>query len=533
MRNFAELWESHTRDDPEGVVVIQGEREVTWSELDREAGALASTFVEAGLGHQSKVACLLHNSVEYMEVCFGAFKAAMVPVNVNYRYSPREATYVIDNADAEAVVFHTSLTELLEAIRGDLPRVRTWIAVEDGQPTPDWASHFATVVATGEPLVGTPPWGRSEDDLVLIYTGGTTGLPKGVMWAQGDLVVGLGLVMALAEPAGDVAEPAPTAFASRLLPASPLMHGAGLFSALATLSQRGCLVTVAAQRPRAEDFLDAVSRHRVTAMGMVGDAFARPLVDALDAEPDRWDLSSLSAILSSGVAWSEAAKRGLLAHIPDVSLVDLLGSTEAIGMARSETTSSHLVGSGCFTPSDSVRLIDADGRARKPVEGVRGLLAMSGSLPVGYYKDPEKSASTFMQIDGVRYSVPGDVAEVTADGSLRLLGRGSGCINTGGEKIFPEEVEEVLKLHPSVVDAACIGLPDERFGEIVCAVIEIGSPIAPELPEIRAHVMLRLAGFKAPRRLVVVDTIDRSAAGKLNYPAVRRRALEHPAVASA
>ncbi|GAA2264547.1 acyl-CoA synthetase [Actinomadura luteofluorescens] len=522
MRNFADLWESYAGTDPDGIALIQGERELTWSEFDREAGAVASGLLDAGLGRQSKVGCLLYNSVEYMTVCFAAFKAALVPVNVNYRYSPREAAYLLADADAEAVVFHSSLAELVEAIRPELPGVRTWIAVDDGRSVPGWAADYAAVAAGP---IAEPPWERSEDDLVILYTGGTTGMPKGVMWAQGDLVTGLGVVMGGASPESTSSPASPTP-PLRLLPASPLMHAAGLLSALGTLSQHGCLITVAAHRPRAEDFWDAVSRHRATTMAMVGDAFARPLAEALDAEPDRWDLSGLTAILSSGVAWSETAKRALLAHLPQVALVDLLGSSEAIGMGRSETTLSNVVASGHFRPSDSVRLIDAEGRVRRPAPGVRGLLAMSGIGPLGYYKDPEKSASTFMTIDGVRYSVPGDFGEVAADGGLRLLGRGSGCINTGGEKIFPEEVDEVLKLHPFVLDAACIGLADERFGEVVCAVVEAAPSSEPDLTEIRAHTMKYLADFKAPRRLVVVDSIDRSAAGKLNYPALRRRAME-------
>ncbi|TDB90629.1 acyl-CoA synthetase [Actinomadura sp. KC216] len=530
MMNFADLWESHAESDPERTVLIQGEREFTWSEFDRDAGALSSRLLDAGLGPQAKVACLLYNSVEYMTVCFAAFKAAMVPVNVNYRYSPREATYLLDDADAEAVVFHSSLSDLAEAIRPGLPRVRAWVAVDDGRPAPDWAIDFAAVVTDGAARAAAAPWGRSADDLVIIYTGGTTGMPKGVMWAQGDLVSGLGLVTGGA--AGDSPRPGSSPFSSRVLPASPLMHGAGLFAAFATLSQRGCLVMLAEHRPRAEDFWDAVSRHRVTTMGMVGDAFAHPLAEALEARPGRWDLSGLSSILSSGVAWSVAAKRRLLAHLPQVSLVDLLGSTEAIGMARSRTTRSNVTDSGCFHPSESLRLIDAEGRVRTPEPGVSGLLAMSGFIPVGYYKDPAKSASTFVAIDGVRYSVPGDFGTVEPGGGLRLLGRGSGCINTGGEKVFPEEVDEILKLHPSVRDAACIGLPDERFGEIICAVVEAAPGAAPDLTELRAHAMKHLADFKAPRRLVVVDSIDRSAAGKLNYPALRRRAIERLALPS-
>jgi fatty-acyl-CoA synthase len=482
--DIATLWSEHVKRRPDRPVVVQGRRQLTWAQLDHESSALARALAAAGLGHQSKVACLLYNS-------------------------------------AEAVVFHTSLAKTVATVREELPGVNLWIGVDDGPALPPWATDWQTLhdsFATG----GTPGTSHHEDDIVLIYTGGTTGLPKGVMWRQDDLLGALGAVTEV-----DPQERLPSPFAGRVMPASPLMHAAGLFSAFATLSHGGCLVLLDERRPGAADVWEAVARHRVETLGLVGDAFARPLVDALDDAPRRWDLSRLSTILSSGVAWSEASKRALLGHLPHLSLVDLLGSTEAIGVGRSESVTGSVGRTGHFTASEGMRIIDEQGHAMLPTPGVQGRLAMSGFLPLGYYKDAAATGATFPTIDGRRYAVPGDFAEVTPTGDLRLLGRGSGCINTGGEKVFAEEVDEVLKAHPAVADAACVGVPDERFGEVVCAVVQARPGRTPQLHELRAHVKERLADFKAPRTLILVGRLDRTAAGKLDYALLRERAREH------
>jgi acyl-CoA synthetase (AMP-forming)/AMP-acid ligase II len=382
------------------------------------------------------------------------------------------------------------------------------------------------------------PWGRSGDDLMLIYTGGTTGMPKGVMWRQDDHFVlfnrtasvrypedgGLaGVQRVLAEPSK---YPPP-----RLLPGPPLMHGTGLFTAMSVLSSAGSVVMLESRHFDVEELISTIEAERVTELSIVGDAFAKPMLAALDANPGRWDISSLWLIISSGVMWSAEVKAGLLRHNPRLTMVDSLGSSEAVGMARSTSRQGRTSGTGGFQLSENTKVIDEDGHEIAPGSGRQGRVALRGRGPMGYYKDEEKTASTFVLINGERWIIPGDFAMVQADGTVQLLGRGSVCINTGGEKVFPEEVEEALKLHPAVADAVVVGVPDERFGETVTAVIELrpGLP-GPSQGEVAEWVRARLAAYKAPRHVVEVDSIGRSPSGKVDYRRLRQVAIEELAV---
>jgi fatty-acyl-CoA synthase len=371
------------------------------------------------------------------------------------------------------------------------------------------------------------PWGRSPDDQIFIYTGGTTGMPKGVMWRQGT-ITGAPPTPGTAPPPSslsDVAEPLPDR-APVVLPACPLMHATGLFTALASLRQGGCLVTLENRGFDPVELLDAVVSERVNSVAIVGDVFARPIVDALDAEPGRWDLSSLRAFFSSGVMWSEPVKERLLKHKASLLLVDSLGSSEALGLGVSVSTGDGVQATASFRLGERTRVISDSGADVEPGSGEVGVLALSGVVPEGYYQDEAKSAATFRVIDGVRYVIPGDFASVEADGTVRLLGRGSQCINTGGEKVFSEEVEEVLKERDEVVDVAVVGVPDERWGEAVCALVEVreGATISEDVAI--AHVKSRLAGFKAPKRVLTVDSLARAPSGKLDYRRLRAEALE-------
>ena len=309
-----------------------------------------------------------------------------------------------------------------------------------------------------------------------------------------------------------------------VLPASPLMHGTGLLTGLMTLVSGGSVITLASRRFDPVEMLDAIDRFRVEGTAIVGDAFARPLVEALDANPGRWNISSLLGITSSGVMWSEEVKRGLLRHHPTVILRDALGSSESIGMANSESTGEAAERTAKFKLGDFATVLDDAGKPVVPGSGTIGRIAVRGNLPVGYYKDEEKTARTFIVYDGVRWSIPGDYATVEADGSIALLGRGSVCINTGGEKVFPEEVEEALKSHPEVRDAVCVGVPDTRFGEAITAMVEPADGQSPAEADLISWVKERLAHYKAPKRVLHVDTVGRSPSGKVDYKGLKQLA---------
>ena len=537
--NLADIFEAVAEVGPDRPAQKCGDRLITWGEFDRRADALGVDLLARGLTHQGKVAAYLHNSPEYLETYFAAFKVAGVPVNVNYRYGAQELAYLLDNADAEAVVFHARFTPTVEQIRDKLDQVRVWYVVDDdsGTPPPEWAVAYEDVVDREVSGRAQAPGGRSGDDLLLLYTGGTTGMPKGVMWRQDDLVrvlggggnpiVGLG-------PAADLDELRARLQSGELasvgLPACPLMHGTGQFSAFISMILGGCIVTLPDARFDPVALWDAVDRHGVNAISIVGDAFARPMLAALDAEPGRWDLTSVRVINSSGVMWSQEVKEGLIRHMPGVILFDSLGSSEAVGMGASVTGAGMSAGTASFGLGTGARVVGPDDRDVEPGSGQVGVIALPGYIPLGYYKDPEKTARTFRVIDGVRYTVPGDCATVDADGTIRLLGRGSAVINTGGEKVFPEEVEEVIKRLPGVRDAVCVGVPDERFGEKVCALVERDPSAAPAVSvdesDVAAAVRSELAHYKVPRVVFFIDTIGRSPSGKVDYPGLKEQAKQ-------
>ncbi len=543
---YADVWETIAEAIADRPALIRGPREVTWGDFDRRSNALARRLLDLGLTRQSKVAAYLYNGPEYLETYYAAFKAGLAPVNTNYRYVADELIYLFDNADAEAVVFHASFATTVDAIRGMLPKVRAWIGVaEPGHPLPDFALDYDAIVAAREGRV-VAPWGRSGDDLLILYTGGTTGMPKGVMWRMEDLfqVLGAGGNAVLGIPPisrpEEAAERVLAAIATQdplLAPATtivaaPLMHGTSQFSALISLTGGGSVASLPSTHFDAAELWSEAERLKAAGVILVGMAFAQPMLEALDANPGRWDLSGLRRLASSGVMWSMENKLGLLKHLPECAIFDSLGSSEAVGMGVSASGGAATSPTAKFMVTPNSACFTEDGRRVEPGSGERGLLAVSGFLPLGYYKDPEKTDRTFKVFEGRRWSVPGDWATVEADGSLKLLGRGSQVINTGGEKVFPEEVEEAIKRDPGVRDAAVVGVPDARFGERICAVVDMGEGSdAPSLGDLSAHVRLHLAAYKAPRELVLA-IVPRAANGKLDYKTVRADALKALGVAA-
>ena len=507
-------------------------RRYSQAEMHRRANGVAATLIERGAKHQDKVAQYLYNAPEYMESVLACFKASLVPVNTNYRYVEGELLYLWDNADVVAVVFHGCFASRIEALREKTPAIHTWLWVDDGSgPCPEWAIPYEEAAAaapgSGDSLTFDAPWPRSGDDLWLLYTGGTTGMPKGVMWRLDDLwhISNDGRLDPF-DLSGGVEGLKPQ-FDELLmrrvsLPSCPLMHGTGFLTALGGMLNGGCVITLANRRFDATATLEAITREGINAIAIVGDAFARPMVRALEEEPGRFDLKSLEVVVSSGAMWSAEVKRAFLRYCQEETiLTDSLGSSESIGMGRSDSTAGEASETASFVLGDNACVLDDDGNRVEPGSGVLGRIAVSGHIPLGYYKESEKTAATFIETGGVRYSLPGDYATVEADGSLKLYGRGSVCINSGGEKIFPEEVEEVLKTHPSVRDAVCVGVPHERFGQAVTAVVELDDPGRFSEPDVIGWVKRELASYKAPKRVLVRDSVGRAANGKADYNGLR------------
>jgi len=529
--NFADIWGVIAELIPDAQAQVQGDRRYTWRQFNQRANGLAATMLEAGCQEQDKVAQYLYNGPEYLESMFGAFKAGLAPVNTNYRYLEDELIYLWDNADAAVVVFHGTFTERIDPIRDRLPKVRLWLWVDDGAgPCPDWATPYEEAAARGTDEDVQGPWGRSGDHLNLLYTGGTTGMPKGVMWRQEDLVRNLlgSLNPAYREQDPDeqltVVREAVTGPGLIGLPACPLMHGTGCFTQLIVLSGGGSVVTLRSRNLDIDELLSTIEREGVNTMAIVGDAFAKPMLRGL--EEGSYDISSLMVISSSGVMFSEESKQGLLRHNPNMMILDAFSSSEALGMGQSVSTAAGTSNTAKFMAGEHTKVITDDGREVQPGSGETGRVAVGGWQPIGYYKDPEKSAATFITFEGKRYSVPGDYATVEADGSITLLGRGSVCINTGGEKVYPEEVEEVLKTFEGVRDAVAVGVPDEKFGEAITAVVEPEPGADIDEGAVIAHVKGKLAAYKAPKRVLVIDTIGRAPNGKVDYKRLKGWATE-------
>ncbi len=530
--HFANLWELIADTVGGRPALICDERVTTWADFDDRAARLAAVYAGAGLGAGAKVGTCLHNCGEYVEAQYAAFKLDACPINVNYRYQADELVYLLDNADAEAVVYQGCYAQRIQEIRDRLPKVKLYLQLDDGaEPLLEGARDYEQALSGVAPM---PRISRDPLGIYMLYTGGTTGMPKGVMYHAGEFCERLLMLSAMGRglpPPASLAEMRTLLQAQGdnfpvSLPACPLMHGTGMWlGAFVSLGVGGTLVLSPRLGLDPAHLWGLVAQHRVTDLVIVGDAFARPLLAELDDAEKRGqphDLSSLAQIVSSGVMWSSEIKQGLLRH-HDMMLVDTIGSTEG-GMGMSVTSRALDSETARFDLNEDARVFTEDGREVQPGSGERGMIAVGGSVPVGYYKDPEKSAATFREINGVRYSFPGDFATVAEDGSIQLLGRGSVCINSAGEKIFPEEVEEALKRHPDVIDSLVVGVPDERFGERVVAVVAC-SGAAPEESGLIGFARSHLAGYKLPRQVVFVDGVERAANGKPDYKWAKRTAL--------
>lgn len=520
--NFAEIFREVAMEIPDAPALVQGSRRLCWREIDQRTTCLSQYLVAAGLKRQSKVAQYLHNAPEYLESILACFKGSFVPLNTNFRYGPDELIYLWTNGDVECVIFHGCFTSTIEQLRMRATAVRHWLWVEDGSgPCPVWATPYEIAASNNQsPAV---PWSPDGDDLILVYTGGTTGMPKGVMWRQDDLF------MRLNTERGDQYPDIPDLEVIRSnishrgrshLSAAPLMHGAGLLTCFLVLARGGWISHLQQRSFAPIDLLDTIERDRVATLMWVGDAFARPVLAELQAHPKRWDLSSLKTIISSGVIFSADVKQAILDHLPQVVISDVFGSTESMSLGRNVTAKGEASATATFKAKADTRVISEDGKDVLAGSGEAGMLAIGGRQALGYYGDPVKTASVFRILGGKRFVVPGDWATVDIDGTVQLLGRGSGCINTGGEKVFPEEVEKELKGHEAVFDAVVLGIPDIHFGQAVVAIIETKKNQSTSAAELIAFVKSRLSSYKAPRH-VLFAPIQRGPNAKPDLPSLQ------------
>jgi|TARA_X000000368_G_scaffold176587_2_gene139282 acyl-CoA synthetase (AMP-forming)/AMP-acid ligase II len=529
--NIATAWEAISDQIGDLTAIYSSENSESWEEFEKRSASLAKTFSEKGLKRDSKVAFYCYNGSEYLEGQFAAFKIRAIPANVNYRYLDDELAYILNNADAEALLFDSSLTERVDSVRSRCPKLKVFLRIGEG-PSEDWITDYEDAV-NNDPL---PRIDRSGDDLWFLYTGGTTGSPKAVMWSHAGLMGGMtetfrSLGEKVPENFEEAAEIAKRVTGEgkeiRQLCAAPLMHGTSSLTALGTHMHGGLVATLSSRTFDPKELWEMVEKCKVTMLTIVGDAFARPMIDELEASLENGtirDISSLRLVMSSGVMFSAPLKERLL-NLHSCTILDALGSSEGTGMGKQVTSRRKKdTGTAKFFLGEHTRVLSEDGEEIEPGSKKIGKLALGYPLPVGYYKDPEKTEATFPTINGRRWSIPGDWATIEKNGSITLLGRGSECINTGGEKVFPEEVEEALKINPLVVDCNVVGLPDERWGEAVTALVEVRKGETLREAELLKDVKERLAGYKVPKSVIFVEKLKRGPNGKSDYRWARKKA---------
>ncbi len=522
--NIATAWEAISDQIGDLTAISTSENSESWEEFEKRSASLAKTFSEKGLKRDSKVAFYCYNGSEYLEGQFAAFKIRAIPANVNYRYLDEELAYILNNADAEAILFDSSLTERVDSVRSRCPKLKVFVRIGGGS-SEDWITDYEEAVNNDT----LPRIERSGDDLWFLYTGGTTGSPKAVMWSHAGLLGGMAetfrslgeKIPENSEEAGSIAKRVTSEGKEiRQLCAAPLMHGTSSLTALSTHTHGGLVSTLSSRTFDPRELWEMVEKCKITMLTIVGDAFARPMIEELEnsfANDTAWDITSLRLVMSSGVMFSAPLKERLL-DLHSCTILDALGSSEGTGMGKQVTSRRRKdTGTARFFLGEHTRVLTENGEEVEPGSNMTGKLALGYPLPVGYYKDPEKTEATFPTINGRRWSIPGDWASVEKDGSITLLGRGSECINTGGEKVFPEEVEEALKINPLVVDCNVVGISDERWGQAVTAVVEIKTGATLEEAELLTEVKERLAGYKVPKSVIFVEKLKRGPNGKADY----------------
>ena len=524
--DFASVWEMISDIIPDNQALICEDEVILWKDYDIQSSKIATALSNAGLSANSKAGLYLNNSNEYLIGQNAIFKIGGVPINVNYRYVAEELIYLLDNSDSEAVFYHACYSSRIKEIADSLPNIKVWIEVADGS-----VSQYKDALKFEELLENCDPMERIYRDpntIYMLYTGGTTGMPKGVMYKQGEFLVYL--FRTLKAMGYDVPEDINNleqqiydfkegnSFIKSLV-GCPLMHGTGMWlGAFLPLLLGGTAITSKNLGFDADQIWKQVEDTQTTNIVIVGDAFARPMLDALDRAVESgkpYDLSSVNVIISSGVMWSEEVKNGLLKH-HNMMLMDTMGSTEG-GMGSSVSNRDNPPKTAKFSLNPGVIILADDGEILEPGSDKIGMIGTSGLVPVGYYKDKAKSDKTFKEVNGVRYSFPGDYAKLEKDGSITLLGRGSNCINSAGEKIYPEEVEEAIKRNKEVFDCLVVGVDDKKFGQKVIAVVSMESDTHITQDSLVDSTRAFLAGYKLPKKIIFVDEVKRAPNGKANY----------------
>jgi acyl-CoA synthetase (AMP-forming)/AMP-acid ligase II len=538
--NIADLAEHAIDGVPDRVALISGDEHLTYAQLEEKANRLAHYLIDRGVKKDDKVGLYCRNRIEIVIAMLGIVKAGAILVNVNFRYVEGELKYLFENSDMVALVHERRYADRVANVLPETPNVKTILVIDDGSAGSDEKfTRYGGVEfhAAIEPASPERDFGeRSADDIYLLYTGGTTGFPKGVMWRHEDIyrVLFGGTDFATGEFVKDEYDLAKAAAANPPMiryPIPPMIHGAT--QSATWMSIFSGQTTVLAPEFNADEVWRAIHDHKVNLLFFTGDAMARPLLDALQAAHDKgedYDLSSLFLLASTAALFSTSIKEKLLELLPNRVITDSIGSSETgFGGTSIVAKGEHHMGGPRVAIDHRTVVLDEDGNEVKPGSGVRGVIAKKGNIPVGYYKDEKKTAETFRIYNGVRYAIPGDYAEVEADGTVTMLGRGSVSINSGGEKIYPEEVEAALKGHPDVFDALVVGVPDPRFGQHVAAVVHVREGTRPTLAELDAFVRSEIAGYKVPRSLWFVDEVKRSPAGKPDYRWAKDQTEERPA----
>jgi 3-oxocholest-4-en-26-oate---CoA ligase len=538
--NLADLFEAVADKVPEREALVCGDDRATFSELEQGANQMAHYLKSAGVQAGDHVGLYMYNCSEYLEAMLACFKIRAVPINVNYRYVKDELLYIFENADMVACIHHREFAPHIAEVRASAEKLKVFVSVEDGSGADIGAiSSVDYAEAKAANSVGRDFAERSENDYFVLYTGGTTGMPKGVMWPHKAVFFAAMGGGGHYSPNGPCEKPEDitdriSEHAISGIALAPLMHGASWWFACIQLLAGHKLVLNHNHSLDGDQVWDIVAREKLNQVQIVGDAMAIPLLDSLDANPGRWDLSSVFNIGSGGAIFSDAKQEAFKKHFPNAFVLNSFGSSEGGQMGMDNGSKKSASGLGNVTKTEYMDVIidEPDQPRRHAKRGETGIFARAGHIPMGYYNDPEKTAKTFVDVEGKTWLLTGDSAKLEDDDSITVFGRGSNCINSGGEKIFPEEVEDALKAHAGIFDALVVGVPDERWGSRVCAIIQPRDGVELDLENIQTHCRQHIAGYKLPREIHLIDEVPRQPSGKPDYKTAKAYALAGEGVVS-